>query len=246
MFDPLTATIINVYTQTSSKLVYCTKIEFQPLTVSSLPVTNTRALMPFRPGAHWQLNCCGDKKVAVNVCGAPQLNCCLYWQLVFFQYRMDFTETACVCALVLRVRKDRRKKRHYTSYLTCHIIPHIYAPILLILHPFLKTKQAARVSSQPSKCSGGDVGQFTLSESSRYGRVPSRQTFSLGDIDGTELRCDGDVPVSVNIRLITREKILLKGDVPRRNGNVTYSVNQPYFGFPVPVPFRTYLILAFS
>jgi hypothetical protein len=43
----------------------------------------------------------------------------------------------------------------------------------------------------------------------------------------------------VNIRLITREKILLKGDVPRRNGNVSYSVNQPYFGLPLPVPFRT-------
>ena len=31
----------------------------------------------------------------------------------FFQYRMDFTETACVCALLLRIRKDRRKKRHW-------------------------------------------------------------------------------------------------------------------------------------
>ena len=26
---------------------------------------------------------------------------------------MDFTETACVCALLLRIRKDRRKKRHW-------------------------------------------------------------------------------------------------------------------------------------
>jgi hypothetical protein len=26
---------------------------------------------------------------------------------------MDFTETACVCALLLRVRKDPRKKRHW-------------------------------------------------------------------------------------------------------------------------------------
>jgi hypothetical protein len=31
----------------------------------------------------------------------------------FFQYRMDFTETACVCALLLRIRKDRRKKQHW-------------------------------------------------------------------------------------------------------------------------------------
>jgi hypothetical protein len=30
-----------------------------------------------------------------------------------FQYRMDFTETACVCALLLRIRRDRRKKRHW-------------------------------------------------------------------------------------------------------------------------------------
>jgi len=30
-----------------------------------------------------------------------------------------------------------------------------------------------------------------------------------------------------HLRLITHEKILLNGDVPRRNGNVTYSVNQP-------------------
>jgi hypothetical protein len=32
--------------------------------------------------------------------------------------------------------------RHYqyTSYLTGHIIPHIYAPVLLIFHQFLKTK----------------------------------------------------------------------------------------------------------
>jgi len=26
---------------------------------------------------------------------------------------MDFTETACACALLLRIRKDRRKKRHW-------------------------------------------------------------------------------------------------------------------------------------
>jgi len=65
-----------------------------------------------RLGAHWQLNCCCDKTVAVNV-RALQRNSCLYWQHFFFQYRMDFTETACVCALLLRIRKDRRKKRHW-------------------------------------------------------------------------------------------------------------------------------------
>jgi len=44
---------------------------------------------------------------------ALQLNSRLYWQLFFFQYRMDFKETAGVCALLLRIRKDRRKKRHW-------------------------------------------------------------------------------------------------------------------------------------
>ena len=40
---------------------------------------------------------------------ALQLNICWYWQLLFFQYRMDFTETACVCALLLRIRKVHHK-----------------------------------------------------------------------------------------------------------------------------------------
>jgi len=44
---------------------------------------------------------------------ALQLNSCLYGQFFFFQCRMDFTETTCVCALLLRIRKDRRKKRHW-------------------------------------------------------------------------------------------------------------------------------------
>jgi len=48
-----------------------------------------------RLGAHWQLNSC------------------VYRQHFFFQYRMDFTETTCVCALLLRIRKDRHKKRHW-------------------------------------------------------------------------------------------------------------------------------------
>jgi len=52
------------------------------------------------------------KKVAVKV-RALQLKGCLYGQLFFFQYRMDFTETTCVCALLLRIRKGRRKKRHW-------------------------------------------------------------------------------------------------------------------------------------
>jgi hypothetical protein len=31
----------------------------------------------------------------------------------FSQYVMDLTETACVCALLLRIRKVQRKKRHW-------------------------------------------------------------------------------------------------------------------------------------
>jgi len=48
----------------------------------------------------------------VNV-RALQLKSCFYWQLFVFQYRMDFTEIPCVCALLLKIRKDRRKKRHW-------------------------------------------------------------------------------------------------------------------------------------
>jgi hypothetical protein len=57
---------------------------------------------------------------------------------------------------------------HYTFYLTCHIIPHINAPILLIFHSFLKEKQAALIASKHLKCSGGDIRLFTLSELSRF------------------------------------------------------------------------------
>ena len=84
-------------------------------------------------------------------------------------------------------------------------------------------------SLQANTRSGGDVRLFTLSESSRFRPVRTRsvKSFSLSNGDGKELRRDGDFPVSVNIsRLITHEKILLNGDVPRRNGNVTYSVNR--------------------
>ena len=68
----------------------------------------------FRLGAHWQLNGCGDKTVAVNV-RALQLNNCLFGQLFFFKYRMDFIETEIVCTLVPKIRNDRRKKTLGTS-----------------------------------------------------------------------------------------------------------------------------------
>ena len=37
---------------------------------------------------------------------------------------------------------------HHTSYLTCHIIPHIYIPFLLIFHPFLKTTTGSTCCTQ--------------------------------------------------------------------------------------------------
>jgi len=92
-------------------------------------------------------------------------------------------------------------------------------------------KQAALVASKHSKCSTGDVRLFTLSESSRFRPVRTRSvTSNILDQqqrrNGTETwrrpycQCE-------HLRLTTHEKILLNGDVPRRNGNVTYSVNQP-------------------
>ena len=94
----------------------CKQTLYADQTVKPLCPLEVRGLsklcVTVRLGAHWQLNCCGDKTVAVNV-RAMQRKSCLYWQLFFFQYRMDFTETACVCALLLRIRTDRRKKRHW-------------------------------------------------------------------------------------------------------------------------------------
>ena len=41
---------------------------------------------------------------------------------LFFRYRMDFTETACVCALLLRIRKEQRKKRHWVHPVVSKIL----------------------------------------------------------------------------------------------------------------------------
>ena len=91
-------------------------------------------------------------------------------------------------------------------------------------------KQAALVANKHSKCSAGDVRLFTLSEPSRFRPVRTRSVASnifaqQRRRNGTETwrrpscRCE-------HLRLITHEKILLNGDVPRRNGSVTYIVNQ--------------------
>jgi hypothetical protein len=92
-------------------------------------------------------------------------------------------------------------------------------------------KKAALVASKHSKCSGGDVRLFTLSEPSRYGQVRTRsvtsnilarQWWRNGTQTWRRRSCQCEY-----LRLIAHEKILLKGDVRRRNGNVTYSVNRP-------------------
>jgi hypothetical protein len=69
-------------------------------------------LLPLRLSAHWQLNSCGDKIVAVNV-RALATKKLLVLATFVFQYRLDCTERACVCALLLRIRTDRRRKRRW-------------------------------------------------------------------------------------------------------------------------------------
>jgi len=59
--------------------------------------------------------------------------------------------------------------------------------------------QAALIASKHSTCSGDDVITAHMVRMEQVGPVPSRQTFSLGDSDGTELRRDGNLAVSVNI-----------------------------------------------
>ena len=88
--------------------------------------------------------------------------------------------------------------------------------------------QAGLIASKHSKRSGDDVITAHMIRIKHVGPVPSRQTFSLGGRrrNGNETwrrrscQCE-------HLRLITHEKRLLNGDVPRRNGNVTYSVNRP-------------------
>jgi len=59
--------------------------------------------------------------------------------------------------------------------------------------------QAGLIASKPSKRCGDNVITAHIIRIKHVGPVPSRQTFSLGGGDGTELRRNGEVPVSVNI-----------------------------------------------
>jgi len=59
--------------------------------------------------------------------------------------------------------------------------------------------QAGLIASKHSKRSGDDVITAHMIRIEHVRLVPSRQTFSPGDGDGTELKRNGYVPVSVNI-----------------------------------------------
>ena len=92
-------------------------------------------------------------------------------------------------------------------------------------------KRTTLVASKHSKCSGGDVRLFTLSESNRYRPVRTRSVTS--NILAQQRRRNGTVMwrrrscLCEHLHLITDEKISLNGDVTWQNGNVTYSVNRP-------------------
>jgi hypothetical protein len=84
---------------------------------------------------------------------------------------------------------------------------------------------------------------ISASESSRIpdwlGPVPSRQTFSLGDGDGTELRLDGDVPVGVNISIYTHMRKYFSS-VTFRDGTETWRI--AWIGLKTYVWFTSYCI----
>jgi len=59
--------------------------------------------------------------------------------------------------------------------------------------------QAGLIASKHSKRSGDDVITAHVIRIEHVGPVPSRQTFFAWGRNGTELRRDGEVPVSMNI-----------------------------------------------
>jgi hypothetical protein len=114
-------------------------------------------------------------------------------------------------------------------------LPHIYA----VFHQFPKKNQTAVVASKNSKHSGCDAGLFTLSESSRFRPV---QTHSVPSNILAWRRRQNEPETSrrrscqcEHIHLNTHEEISLNGDVPRWNGNMTYSVNQPLLCYVLTV-----------
>ena len=109
-------------------------------------------------------------------------------------------------------------------YFLCdsHIIRHIYAPILLIFHPFLKAIRQA--SSQVNIRSEVEMANYCSHDQNRARRIRAVTSNILAwgrRRNGTETwrrrscQCE-------HLRLITHEKSLLNGDVPRRNGTETW------------------------
>jgi len=108
--------------------------------------------------------------------------------------------------------------------------PHIYAKILLIFLPFLKKiNQTALVANKQSKCSGGDIRLHIVGigqvRQVRTRSVMPNTMFQQRRRNGTETwrrhscQCE-------HLRLFKHEKILLNGNIPRRNGNLTDCVNR--------------------
>jgi hypothetical protein len=136
----------------------------------------------------------------------------------------------CNVRLIYNIQLFFSRLCHYISYLTCHIISSHLRTNSINSSSNSEDKQAALVASTHSKRSGGDVRMFTLSESSRYvqnGSDPFRHVILAQQRrrNGTETWRRRSC-LCEHLHLITHEKILLNGDVPRRNGNVTYSVNR--------------------
>jgi hypothetical protein len=82
---------------------------------------------------------------------------------------------------------------HFTSYLTRHILAHIYATVLFF-HAFFEDKNSRHVL-QVNTVVWWRRQNRNRADTDGFGPVPSGQSFS----DGTELRRDGEVPVIVKI-----------------------------------------------
>jgi hypothetical protein len=106
------------------------------------------------------------------------------------------------------------------------IIPHIYAPVLLIFHPFLRTKTGSTRGSKHSKFSEGRRKTVHIIgiEQVQTSSDPFSHVKHSRSATATERNWDvTETFLSVwTSPLITHEKILLNGDVPRRNETETW------------------------
>ena len=83
--------------------------------------------------------------------------------------------------------------------MVCHIIRHISRTNSINFSSISVDNQAGPIASKHLKRGGGDVITAHMVRIEHVGPVPLRPTFTLGGVDGTELRRDGDFLVSVNI-----------------------------------------------